>query len=77
MSFKPIEQFVSAEKRGDGGSALENAHLGRILGFNTYMGQNVNGISTGADTNTVDRRRCGRLASDVHRDRSNGQRLDR
>lgn len=38
--------FVAANQRGDGGSALENAMLGRILGFNTYMAQNVNYIST-------------------------------
>ncbi len=34
-------QFISAEKRGDGGNALENARLGRILGFDTFMAQNV------------------------------------
>lgn len=43
-------QFISAEKRGDGGTALENAALGRILGFDTYMAQNVPSISSGADT---------------------------
>ena len=42
--------FVKANERGDGGSALENATLGRILGFNTYLDQNVGGISGGADT---------------------------
>ena len=29
--------FLKANERGDGGTALENANLGRILGFNTYM----------------------------------------
>lgn len=43
-------QFISAEKRGDGGSALERAQLGHILGFDTFMAQNVNSVSTGADT---------------------------
>ena len=43
-------QFVSAEKRGDGGNALTNATLGRILGFDTYLAQNVPGITTGGDT---------------------------
>ncbi len=42
-------QFISAEKRGDGGSALERAQLGHILGFDTYMAQNVNSMSSGAD----------------------------
>lgn len=46
------ELFIAAQQRGDGGSALENAQLGRILGFETYMDQNVNSISTGADTST-------------------------
>lgn len=32
-------QFISAEKRGDSGSALEEARLGRIFGFDTYMSQ--------------------------------------
>jgi hypothetical protein len=41
--------FVKANERGDGGSALESAILGRILGFDTYMDQNVNCILTGAD----------------------------
>ena len=36
--------FLAADQRGDGGAALTSAHLGRILGFDTYMDQNVNGI---------------------------------
>ena len=32
---------------GDGGTALENARLGRILGFDTWMDQNVNDIAEG------------------------------
>lgn len=40
--------FISAEKRGDGGVALEEARLGRILGFDTFMDQNVNGILAGS-----------------------------
>ena len=38
------ELFVAAQKRGDGGAALTNAALGRILGFDTFMCQNVNCI---------------------------------
>ena len=41
--------FVKAMERGDGGAALENATLGRILGFDTYLDQNVNSVFTGAD----------------------------
>lgn len=46
--------FLKANERGDGGTALENATLGRILGFDTYMCQNVNCVLTGAEiSNTV------------------------
>jgi hypothetical protein len=41
--------FIKANERGDGGTALENARLGRILGFDTYMDQNVNSLT---DLNT-------------------------
>lgn len=45
------ELFVAANKRGDGGNALENAILGRILGFDTYLDQNTNSVV--ANVNTV------------------------
>lgn len=32
--------FIAANQRGDMGTALEEARLGRILGFDTYMAQN-------------------------------------
>ena len=38
------DMFIKANERGDGGTALENAQLGRILGFETYMDQNVNSM---------------------------------
>jgi hypothetical protein len=38
--------FIAANQRGDGGNALENATLGRILGFNTFMDVNVPAITT-------------------------------
>jgi hypothetical protein len=44
--------FIKANERGDGGNALENATLGRILGFGTVLDQNVNCITSGADTVT-------------------------
>jgi len=40
--------FIKANERGDGGSAMENARLGRIFAFNTWMGQNVPSVSAGA-----------------------------
>lgn len=45
-------QFISAEKRGDGGNALENARLGRILGFDTYLAQNVPSSNGSGDKTT-------------------------
>lgn len=39
------DMFLKANERGDGGTALENAELGRILGFGTFMDQNVNSLS--------------------------------
>jgi len=36
-----VGDFMTAEKRGDGGSALEMASLGRIMGLDTFMAQNV------------------------------------
>lgn len=44
------EMFLSAADRGDGGSALREATLGRVLGFDTYMAQNMPGVYTGLDT---------------------------
>jgi hypothetical protein len=51
-AFLKNELFIRADERGDGGSALTNATLGRILGFETFLDQNVNSISTGAETAT-------------------------
>jgi len=39
------ELFVSADKRGDDGTALREASLGRVLGFDTFMDQNMLGVS--------------------------------
>jgi len=41
--------FLKANERGDGGTALETATLGRILGFDTFMCQNVNCVLSGGD----------------------------
>lgn len=43
--------FVSAEKRGDAGTALRSASLGTVYGFDAYMDQNVAHVNfAGADT---------------------------
>jgi hypothetical protein len=47
------ELFIAAQQRGDGGTALETATLGRILGFDTFMCQNVNCVLSGADSEAL------------------------
>jgi hypothetical protein len=48
------ELFIAANQRGDGGTALEEAKLGRVLGFDTFMDQNVNYAAlANADTLTL------------------------
>lgn len=51
-AFLSTTEFTKANERGDNGSAIENALLGRILGFDTYMDQNVNSLSGNADVGT-------------------------
>lgn len=41
-----LEEFSSAEKIGDNGTAMREASLGRVFGFDTFMDQNVK--TTGA-----------------------------
>jgi hypothetical protein len=43
------DTFVLANERGDGGATLASGRIGHILGFDTYMAQNVNSMATGAD----------------------------
>jgi len=45
--------FMKANERGDGGQALEDARLGRVLGFDTFMDQNATGLATTATTDNV------------------------
>ncbi len=39
--YMVLEPFLYAEHRADGGKALRDAEMGRVLGFNCYMDQNV------------------------------------
>lgn len=39
--FLDTDIFIKANERGDGGTALEEARLGRVVGFDTYLDQNV------------------------------------
>lgn len=45
--------FMTADKRGDGGSALESAMLGRVMGMDYFMDQNVNTNTFTAGTFTT------------------------
>lgn len=53
-SLLETELFIKANERGDDGTALEQARLGMILGFETFMDQNVNGILDDSNRDTVD-----------------------
>jgi hypothetical protein len=44
--------FIAANERGDGGGALREAMLGRVLGFDTYMAQNQPGVYGAATVDT-------------------------
>ena len=39
--YLPLDAFLHAEKRADGGRAIREAEIGRVLGFNCYMDQNI------------------------------------
>ena len=43
------DKFVKAMERGDGTSPITTAQFGQILGFDTYLSQNVNSVQLGAD----------------------------
>ena len=40
-SYMALDAFLHAEKRADGGKALRDASMGRVLGFDCYMDQNI------------------------------------
>jgi len=46
-----IASFAQAEQRGDGGQALREASMGRYMGMDFYMSQNVNTHTSGTLTN--------------------------
>jgi hypothetical protein len=45
--------FVKANEKGDDGTALREANLGRVLGFDTWMDQNVPAVSRAATDSTT------------------------
>ncbi len=47
-AYISLDAFLNADKRGDGPRALKEAELGRVMGFDTYMDQNVKRFDSGA-----------------------------
>ena len=50
-----ITEFTQAQQRGDGGSALREASLGRFMGLDIYMDQNVTTHTAGTMRSDSDR----------------------
>jgi hypothetical protein len=44
--YMSLDAFLNADKRGDTGQALRDAEIGKVLGFDTYVDQNVARITT-------------------------------
>ncbi len=49
------DMFVKADERGDNGTALREALLGRVLGFDTYMAQNQPQCSLASTVDTFEK----------------------
>jgi hypothetical protein len=52
-AYISLDAFLNADKRGDGARALREAELGRVMGFDTYMDQNVKRITTAIDNTST------------------------
>lgn len=52
-SLLSVDSFMAADKRGDGGSALESASLGRVMGMDYFMDQNVDASTFTSGTFTT------------------------
>lgn len=48
-----IDSFVEADKRGDGGIAIEEARMGRLMAMEHYMDQNVDTTTFTSGTQTT------------------------
>ena len=49
-----VAEFVEAHKRGDDGSAIREAHLGRLMGFDFFMCQNAPAVAAGSSTEVAE-----------------------
>jgi len=52
-AYISLDSFLNADKRGDGARALKEAELGRVLGYDCYMDQNVNRVTTAIDNTST------------------------
>ena len=53
-AYMSLDSFLNADKRGDGPRALREAELGKVMGFDTSMDQNILTVETAiADTSTA------------------------
>jgi hypothetical protein len=58
-AYIALDSFLNADKRGDGGQALRTAEIGKVMGFQCYMDQNmptfsqVMGVAFAAGTGTI------------------------
>lgn len=48
-AYMSLDAFLNAHKRGDGGKALKTAEIGQVLGFDTYMDQNIPTFNSAID----------------------------
>lgn len=51
--YLSLDAFLNADKRGDGGKALRTAEIGKVLGFDTYMDQNIQTFATEIDNTST------------------------
>lgn len=49
VGYIKLDAFLNAHKRGDGGRALREAEMGRVMGFDCYMDQNIKTHTAGLE----------------------------
>ncbi len=52
-AYISLDAFLNADKRGDGARALKEAELGRVMGFDCYMDQNVKSFASAMDNTST------------------------
>ena len=70
-SLYSISEFAKASERGDGGTAIREASLGRFMGMDIYMDQNINTFTAGTMAGDANRD-----ALAIHADSASGAKGD-